>query len=111
MSTSNELTERSEVKIVIENLKYMEEKGSGRTPGPKGRKYFVKLVLGNEIRQTAISERISAPSWSDTFEFSLTNNTSRLVLEVYVHHRVRSDGVVGRMEMSLESLFGQEGEL
>ncbi|KAF9462771.1 hypothetical protein BDZ94DRAFT_696320 [Collybia nuda] len=92
------------------DLKYMEEKGSGWTPGPKGRKYFVKLVLGNEIRQTAISERTSVPSWSDTFEF-LTNNTSRLVLEVYVHHRVRSDGVVGRMEMSLESLFGQEGEL
>lgn len=68
------------------------------------------------------------PSWPDDFElyvfpasiwihdcanedfYSTVPNASKLVLEVYVSHRVRHDKLVGRMEESVESLLRQESK-
>lgn len=110
--------------LITADLKYMEAKATGILND--NRKFYIKLTIDGQVRQTTVSVRTNMPVWADTFYLcgsftplsvlkrthlhSHACDTSKLTIEIYVNHTGRSDECVGQMQETLSVLLSKQGE-
>lgn len=109
------------------DLKYTEAKPSRIFN--YNRKFYIKLTVDGQIRQTNVSTRTNTPEWADIFylcvlvigdhafhkkahvySHSHARDAYNLTLEIYVNHTGRSDERVGRIEGNLAVLLSEKGK-
>ena len=64
---------------------------------------YVKVIVGDEKKQTETIQNEPNPSWEQTFTFAEAS-ASRVVIELWDHDRWSPDDLVGRFEFDLNEL-------